>query len=105
MASADHKDLSRSGSMSPVREDHAQRKSSTGRCCLRNEFMIQTQIHSNIYSIKFGIGILAEVQNLHQQDSSKIYIWLGMTGSQLHHSTNEIASKDQIIARAQTGTV
>lgn len=36
------KDLRKSGSLSPVREDPAQRKVSTGRCSLRNEFMIQT---------------------------------------------------------------
>lgn len=53
------------GSLSPVRKDHLQRKSGSGRCSPRNEFMIQTQIHSNIYSIKFGRGILAEIQSLH----------------------------------------
>lgn len=59
------KDSRMSGSLSPVRKDHLQRKAGTGRCSLRNEFMIQTQIHSNIYSIKFGIGVLAEIQSLH----------------------------------------
>lgn len=48
-----------------VRKNHLQMKADTRRCFLRGEFMIQTQIHSNIYSIKFGIGILAEIQGLH----------------------------------------
>lgn len=59
------KDSRMSGSLSPVRKDHLQRKAGTGRCSFRNKFMIQTQIHSNIYSIKFDIGILAEIQSLH----------------------------------------
>lgn len=48
-----------------VRKNHLQMKPDIGRCFLSGEFMIQTQIHSNIYSIKFGIGILAEIQGLH----------------------------------------
>lgn len=51
--------------LSPVRKDHLQRKSGTAGCFFRNEFIIQTQIHSSIYSINFGIGILAEIQSLH----------------------------------------
>lgn len=47
-----------SGSLSPVKKYYLQRKAGTGS-------MIKTQIHPNIYSIKFGIGILAEIQSLH----------------------------------------
>lgn len=54
-----------SGSLSPVKKYYLQRKAGTGSCSLRNDFMIKTQIHPNIYSIKFGIGILAEIQSLH----------------------------------------
>lgn len=51
--------------LSLVRKDQLQRKAGTAECFFRNEFIIQTQIHSNIYSINISIGILAEIQSLH----------------------------------------